>query len=58
MLFKKLIFFYCSNKMEETLINCGGKYIGFNKKLCNLKNCKNCYDHSFASHLKSKEWSI
>ena len=29
-----------------------------NKKLCGNKNCKICFDKSFESHLKSKNWVI
>jgi len=28
-----------------------------NKKLCDNQDCKNCFEKSFASHIKSKYWS-
>ena len=35
--------------------NCGAIYRGTSSKLCYYKRCKQCYDKSFASHLKCKE---
>ena len=42
------------NDIDEAslkIINCGSK------KLCSLKECRNCYDKSFISHPRSKYWS-
>lgn len=30
---------------------------GNNKKLCRLEKCQDCYEKSFASHPRSKNWS-
>ena len=51
----------CEHQFESNLLNINqsnswGPYCS-NKMLCNNKNCKSCFEKSFASHEKSKYWS-
>lgn len=50
----------CSHDFKISLLNVNNNYwccYCGNKKLCENKNCKICFDKSFASHKKSKFWT-
>ncbi len=51
----------CNHEFESPLnsITNGGNWCPFchNLKLCEKEECNNCFEKSFASHLKSKYWS-
>lgn len=50
----------CPHEFQSNLNNInGGKWCGYcnNKILCSDKNCKPCYEKSFASHTKAEFWS-
>lgn len=50
----------CNHSFEASLCNIsGGKFCPFcsSKKLCSLKDCKTCFEKSFASHEKAVFWS-
>jgi hypothetical protein len=57
--------FYC-NICNHDFISYPGSFVGkntgcvycTNSKLCDNVNCKSCFDKSFASHEKSKYWSV
>ena len=51
----------CGHTFESSLLNINqaNNWCPYcsNKKLCDNKNCKSCFDNSFASHPKSIDWS-
>jgi len=58
----KKYFFDCEcghifDKALDSINNDGWCPYCSNKKLCDIKDCKKCYEKSFASHEKAKYWS-
>jgi len=52
----------CNHEFEMQLDNvCKDRWCPYccipSRRLCEIYNCKNCYNRSFASHSKSKYWS-